>query len=223
MIADGYTDVPAGRIATIVTWLDMRARPEPRPELPPEAGDGAGAGNAATNWDLRRESRPDLAWYRDLFRRVGEDWLWFSRLKMPDAELAAILHDPRVEVYALWHRSGGSGSGDGGGSGGAQAEGLLELDFREAGACELAFFGLTPALLGTGAGRWMMNRAIARAWTQPIERFWVHTCTLDHPRALAFYQRSGFTAIRRQIEVAPDPRLEGVAPLSAAPHVPIIR
>ena len=197
MIADGYTDVPAGRIAAVVTWLEMRARAAARAEV-----EGSG-------WELRREAHADLGWYRDLFRRVGEHWLWFSRLRMPDAELAGILHDPRVEVYVLWHEG--------------RAEGLLELDFREAGACELVFFGLTPALLGTGAGRWMMNRAIACAWARPIERFWVHTCTLDHPGAVAFYLRSGFTAIHRQIEIAPDPRLEGLAAITAAPHAPIIR
>jgi len=197
MIADGYTDVPAGRIAAVVTWLEMRAPAPARPEV------------EVPSWKLRREVRPDLAWYRDLFRRVGEDWLWFSRLMMTDAELAAILHDPRVEVYALWHEG--------------RAEGLLELDFREDGACELAFFGLTPALVGTGAGRWMMNRAIARAWAQPIRQFRVHTCTLDHPGAVAFYLRSGFTAVRRQVEIAPDPRLESRAALTAAPHAPIIR
>jgi GNAT superfamily N-acetyltransferase len=197
MIADGYTDVPPGRIAAVVTWLEMRA-----PAPPLRETDTAG-------WELRREARPDLAWYRDLFRRVGEQWLWFSRLAMSDAELTAILHDPKVHVYALWHEG--------------RAEGLLELDFREEGACELVFFGLTSTLIGTGAGRWMMNRAIAFAWAQPIQRFWVHTCTLDHPAAVAFYLRSGFTAIRRQIEIAPDPRLRGLLAPTAAPHVPIIR
>ena len=68
-----------------------------------------------------------------------------------------------------------------------------------------------------------MNAAIDRAWSQPIRRFWVHTCTLDHPGAIAFYMRSGFRPFRRQIEIADDPRLSGVLPESAAPHIPIIR
>lgn len=196
MLPDGYTDVPAGRIAAVVTWLEMRAPAPARPEV------------AAPDWQLTREVHADLAWYRDLFRRVGEPWLWFSRLKMPDRELAGILHDPRVEVYALWQNG--------------RAEGLVELDFREPGACELVFFGVTPALVGSGAGRWMMNRAIAFAWARPIARFWVHTCTLDHPEAVTFYVRSGFTAIHRQIEIAPDPRLIGLAAPTAAPHAPVI-
>jgi hypothetical protein len=35
------------------------------------------------------------------------------------------------------------------------------------------------------------GRAIERAWARAIDRFWVHTCTHDHPGALAFYLRTG--------------------------------
>jgi hypothetical protein len=69
-----------------------------------------------------------------------------------------------------------------------------------------------------------MNHAIARAWARPgLRRFWLHTCTLDHPRALAFYIRSGFVPFRYQVEIMPDPRLDGTLPADAAPGVPIIR
>ena len=83
-------------------------------------------------------------------------------------------------------------------------------------------FGVTGPLIGTGAGRWLMNRAIEAAWAKPIRRFWVHTCTFDHPAALAFYIRSGFIPFRRQIEVADDPRLDGTLARESASHVPII-
>jgi GNAT superfamily N-acetyltransferase len=127
---------------------------------------------------------------------------------MPSGALQPILRSSDVEVYALTAQ-------------GAD-EGLLELDFREANSCELAFYGLTEAVQGRGAGRWLMNRAIERAWARPIGRFWVHTCTLDHPDALAFYLRSGFHAYARRVEVADDPRLTGLAPRTAAAHIPII-
>jgi GNAT superfamily N-acetyltransferase len=195
ILPDGYSDVPAGKNAAVVTHLEMTERPafgcEPQ---------GA--------WTLRRVEAPELDWFRDLYRRVGEQWLWFSRLQMADAELAAIIRSPLVEEYALVH--------DG------CDEGLLELDFRDAGQCELAFFGVTAKLIGSGAGRWLMNRALELAWSRPVRRVWVHTCTFDHPSALAFYQRSGFRPFRRQIEIADDPRLVGTAPRSAARHVPII-
>ena len=127
---------------------------------------------------------------------------------MPDAELRAILEDPRVEVYALRR--------------GDEHAGILELDYRESGQCELAFFGLTRDVLGHGLGRSLMNEAIERAWSRPIERFWVHTCTLDSPAALDFYLRSGFVAYALKVEVQADPRLTGAMPRTCAPHVPLI-
>ncbi len=101
-------------------------------------------------------------------------------------------------------------------------EGLLELDFRHPGVCELSFFGVTPGLVGIGAGRWLMNRALELVWSRPIRRFWVHTCTHDHPAALAFYMRSGFRPFRRHIHIEDDPRLAGVLPRTAAPQIPLI-
>lgn len=194
-LPDGYSDVPAGKIAAVVTHLEMTARP-PRRDDPPGV------------WTLRKADVPALDWYRDLHRRVGEEWLWFSRPRMSDAELAASIHAPGIEVYSLVV--------DG------RDEGLLELDFREAGQCELVYFGVTANLIGTGAARFLMNRALECAWSGAVRRVWVHTCTFDHPSAVAFYRRSGFRPFRRQIEIADDPRLDGTAPRDAARHVPII-
>lgn len=196
MLADGFHSVPPGKVAAVVTHLDMRARPALRPAP------------MAEDVKIRRIEAPGIGWYRDLFLRVGgQDWLWFSRMGMADAALDAILSDENVQVYAV-ERDG-------------QAEGLLELDFRQPGQCELAYFGLTPALVGQGVGRRLMNFAIETAWSAPIERFHVHTCTLDSPQALGFYIRSGFTPVRQEIEIADDPRLNGNLPMSAGPHVPV--
>jgi GNAT superfamily N-acetyltransferase len=196
VLENGFYDVPPGRLATVVTHLEMRAPATLRPRAAPEGV------------TLEHIGMPDVAWYRDLFNRVGgQDWLWFSRLKLPDEALAAVVGNPLVDICALVR--------DG------QAEGLLELDFRQTGACELAFFGVTDALIGTGAGRFLMNEAITRAWAKPITRFHVHTCTLDHPGALGFYVRSGFTPIRQQIEIDDDPRISGAFPRNAGPHVPV--
>ncbi|WP_372993574.1 GNAT family N-acetyltransferase [Sulfitobacter sp.] len=196
MLGDGYHDVPAGKLAMVVTHLEMHS-PAPVRDVP--LPDGIAL----------RQVTPTLDWYRDIFQRVGsQEWLWFGRLKMSDAELIAILNDPDVAFYTL--------SKDG------QDEALLELDFRQNGECELAYFGLTPALIGAGAGRYLMNHAIATAWSKPIKRFHVHTCTIDSPQALAFYIRSGFTPYKRQIEVADDPRLTGMLGRDAGPNVPII-
>ena len=194
MIEDGLHDIPKGKVAMVVTHLEMRA-PAPTRDLPPPQGIAF------------RTLTPDLDWYRDIFDRVGRDWLWFGRRKMDDAQLSAILNDSAVSFHTL--------TLDG------RDEALLELDFREKDACELAYFGLTSALIGKGAGRYLMDQAIRLAWAQPISRFHVHTCTLDSPQALEFYRRSGFVPYRQQIEIEDDPRLGGLLPRDAAGHVPI--
>ncbi len=195
MLEDGFHDVPEGHLAMVVTHLEMHEKPAPRPV--PEL-----------DLALRRVQAPDLAWYRALFRKVGQDYLWFGRLEMDDAALGAILHDRAVQVHALM-------------AGGEEA-GLLELDFRTGGQCELAYFGLAPAHVGGGAGRWLMNRALDLAWSEDITRLHVHTCTLDSPQALPFYIRSGFTPYRREVEIAPDPRKTGLLPKGTAPQTPLI-
>ena len=196
LVRNGYHDVPRGTIVTIVTYLEMTERPTPRPGPP------------RPDLALRRVERPDPVWYRDLYRRVGEGWLWFSRLRLTDQELARVIRHPKVEIWAL--------AKDG------LDVGLLELDRRTPGEVELLFFGLTPELVGAGAGRFLMERAIEIAWSTAPRRFWLHTCTLDHPAALGFTRRSGFRAYRQTIEIDEDPRLTGEIPPGAAPHVPII-
>lgn len=193
----GFSPVPEGHLAAVVTHLEMTTPPPPR-IVPP----------LAATLTLRRLGADDLAAYRALFRAVGEAWLWFSRLRLDDAQLTAILGDPAVEAYAV--HDGGS------------AVGMLELDFRTPRECELAFFGLVDSHTGRGVGQWLMHEALTRAWRDDIARVHVHTCTLDHPAAVAFYVRSGFTPYKREVEVAPDPRLAGELPPSAGAHAPVI-
>ena len=70
ILPDGYSDVPAGKIAAVVTHLEMTACPAPRP-------DPAGA------WTLRRVEMPPLDWFRDLYRRVGESGCGFQGYGCP--------------------------------------------------------------------------------------------------------------------------------------------
>jgi GNAT superfamily N-acetyltransferase len=197
VLAEGYAAVPPGHIAAVVTSLEMfdpPARPSGR-ALPP-------------GFVLSPVTRADREVYRIVFRAVGADWLWFSRLGIADDALQALLSDPQIEVFALRQ--------------GEKAVGILELDFRRSGECELVYFGLIPRLVGQGIGRALMDEALRRAWSRPIRRFWVHTCSLDHPGAIDFYRRSGFQPYAFHVEVAPDPRLTGALPRYCGSHVPLV-
>jgi GNAT superfamily N-acetyltransferase len=193
-LSDGYTDLPPGKIANVVTCLEMHSRPKQRAEPP--------------GVTIALERICDAAAYRAIFARVGAPYLWFARLIVPDEQLERTLRDENVEAYAVRH--------DG------SDEGILELDFSVPRECELLYFGLTEKLVGKGVGRALMNRAIDIAWSRPIERFWLHTCTLDHPGAVSFYVRSGFTPYKRRIEYCDDPRLTGLLPRDCAPNIPLL-
>jgi GNAT superfamily N-acetyltransferase len=192
----GYSIVPPRHVANVATFLEMRSKP---PALQPAPAEGL---------TVDRWRDVDIATYRTLFKAIGENWLWYSRLVMPDHELMRIFRDPTIEIYRLFD--------------GKKVAGLLELDFSAKDECELSFFGLLPEAIGKGSGRFLMDEAINLAWSKPISRFWVHTCTFDHPAALSFYRRSGFTPYQVAVEIHPDPRLTGHMPREAAPQVPII-
>jgi GNAT superfamily N-acetyltransferase len=192
-----YSPIAHGEIGAIVTSLEMTSRP-PLRAMP------------ASELRLERWTAPTPDKYLALYRRVGERWLWFSRLELDNATLSAIIHDPQVRIWAVLDRRG-------------IEIGILELDFREGGQCEIAFFGLVPELSGKGYGRWLMALALQAGWAEPgVTRMWVHTCTLDGPGALNFYVKSGFTPYQRQIETFADPRLRGLIPREAAPQIPVI-
>jgi GNAT superfamily N-acetyltransferase len=195
-LPDGYNDVPPGKIVTVVTFLEMRQPPVLRP-------------SPMADPQLVRLRGADVARYLDIYRRLGERWMWASRLEMRPSVLAALLDDPGIHAHAVMV--------DG------QDVGLMELDLRETGETELVFFGLDESAVGTGLGRTLMNMTIRMAFAAPITRFWVHTCHFDHPGALAFYRRSGFTPYKQAIEVANDPRLTGVLPPDSVPQVPVYR
>ncbi len=187
---DGYTDLPAGKIAAVVTYLEMREPP---------------AAAIADPLPLRPVADPDLAWYRRFYAAIGLDWLWTSRLLMDDAALAAILRRPGNALFVAEDEAG-----------------IVELDRRNSADVEISFFGLVPEATGQGLGPRMMAAALQEAWRPETRRVWLHTCTLDHPAALSFYRRCGFTPYRRALEVMDDPRISGAIPREAAPRIPVI-
>jgi GNAT superfamily N-acetyltransferase len=127
-----------------------------------------------------------VAYYRFLYDVVGKEYDWTSRKKLSDAQLAAILNDPRDEVHVLMVE-------------GVPA-GFAELDRRIQDDIELVQFGLMSDFIGQGLGKWFLQRTIDKAWSFSPRRFWLHTCTKDHPAALPNYLKAGFTIYKEAID-----------------------
>ncbi len=162
------------RVAVSINWLEMDRRPEgPFPHLPMEAP-----------VSLMRAVAPPVAYFLFLYDLVGEDYEWTDRHDEDPEALRAFVQDGKVQIHTLMF-DGWPG-------------GFFMLDAREAGVCDLAYFGLAEAAMGRGLGKWLLGEAVRSAWAMPgVERVTVNTCSLDHQRALPMYQRAGFRPVRR--------------------------
>jgi len=170
-----------------ITYLEMLVRPGPRQTPAP-----------LDKLALMRAENCTVSFYRYLYRTVGEPWLWFERRLIDDAALAELIAKPTIEVFVLYVR-------------GVPA-GFFELDTAAPRETKLCYFGLVPDFIGRGLGPYFLQAAIDRAWSRPIDRFWLHTSTFDHPKALRVYQRAGFVVYARRPVLFEDPREHGLLP-----------
>jgi hypothetical protein len=69
-----------------VTYLEMLARPQ-RVVPPPREG-----------LAVVHARRPTVAYYRFLYDALGRDYRWLRCQKLSDAELTALLSDPRLRL-----------------------------------------------------------------------------------------------------------------------------
>jgi GNAT superfamily N-acetyltransferase len=131
----------------------------------------------------RVEGAPAALW-RFLFTEVGRQYHWVDRLAWSDEEIAAYLADPALELWVL--RVGG------------ETAGYFELRQAEDEAVEVAYFGLLPAFVGQGLGKFLLTRAVERAWARGARRVWLHTSSLDHVSALPNYLARGFSIAKQE-------------------------
>lgn len=155
-----------------VHYLEMRS---PAPRTVPMPQDGLNVVNLKS---------PTVPFYRPLYNAVGQPYRWLSRRKMSDEQLAALFGDPRNELHVLYSNE--------------TPAGFAELDRRQADEIELVQFGLIPGVIGQGIGKWFLQQIIDTAWSYHPKRFWLHTCTLDHPAALPNYIKAGFELYKQE-------------------------
>lgn len=188
--------VAVPELAVTITQLEMTSKPLRTPPPPPLA-----------RHLLMRAEPATVSFYRYLYDTVGANWLWVERREWDDERLADRLSDERTDVYVLYVDGVPAGFG--------------ELFQEGADTTDLAYFGLLPDFIGRRLGPFLLWSLIDLAWARPIRRFTVDTCTLDHPKALAHYQRAGFVPYAQRLVRKPDPRLTGRLPRDAAPHIPL--
>lgn len=134
--------------------------------------------------ELRECEVPQFELNRFLYRFVGAAWAWTDKLGWSDEQWRAWTEDPRLRTWIALSRGSPAG--------------YFELQMQPGAAVEIAYFGLAPAFIGRGLGGELLTRALECAWSWDARRVWVHTCTLDHPAALANYQARGMRLFRQE-------------------------
>jgi GNAT superfamily N-acetyltransferase len=131
----------------------------------------------------RVEEAPPGLW-RFLYTEVGREYHWVDRLSWTDEEIHAYLADPALEFWVL--------------NAGGETAGYFELRKHPDGAVEIAYFGLLPAFVGRGLGKFLLTQAVERAWALGATRVWLHTSSLDHSSALPNYLARGFSIWKQE-------------------------
>lgn len=131
---------------------------------------------------------------RFFYTAVGGRWHWTDRLGWSYRDWLAHLERPGTETWMMAALGGPAG--------------FFELAPPEDGSVEIAMLGLLPQFIGRGLGGALLSAAVRRAWQAGARRVWLHTCTLDHPNALAGYLARGFRQCARvesERDVAEEP------------------
>lgn len=135
-------------------------------------------------FDLRQVREPCPALSRFLYREVGGAWQWTERLSWDEEAWMRWLDRPQLETWLALVEGNPIGYSE------------LEADGDEV---QIAYFGLLPQFIGRGYGGALLSRVIERAWAMGAGRLWVHTCSLDHPAALANYEKRGFRQYQQKV------------------------
>jgi GNAT superfamily N-acetyltransferase len=168
----------------VTTWHLEMTEPDALRPARPDGGD----------FVVRQVGEPLPELNRFLYAAVGHAWHWVDRLEWPYDRWRAYVERPELETW-VGYRHG-------------TPAGYFELEAQGEGNVELAYFGLLPRFTGQKLGGPLLTSAVERAWARGARRVWVHTCSLDHPAALANYQARGFTVFKEEqaLKDLPPPR-----------------
>jgi GNAT superfamily N-acetyltransferase len=123
---------------------------------------------------------------RFLYQLIGGPWQWVDKLSWTDDEWLSYAENDNLRTWVAYHRGSPAG--------------YYELQQQPGGDVEIVYFGLAPKFIGMGFGGYLLTRAIRSAWSwNGTRRVWVHTCSLDHPGALANYKARGMKLYREEV------------------------
>lgn len=123
---------------------------------------------------------------RFFYTAIGGDWYWLDRLPWSYQAWFDYLDRRELETWLVNVAD--------------VPAGYVELEKQPGENVEIVYFGLLPQFTQARLGGWALSKAVERAWAMSARRVWVHTCDLDHPRAMGNYLARGFTVFKTEVK-----------------------
>lgn len=159
----------------ITTWsLESRSPTELKPASDP--GDV----------DIREACVKQFQFNRFLYQLVGASWAWNDKLNWSDEQWQQYAEADDLRTWVAWCEGSPAG--------------YFELQMQPGGTVEICYFGLAEKFIGRRLGGYLLTESIRKAWDWGANRVWVHTCSLDHPNALANYEARGLSIFKSEVE-----------------------
>jgi GNAT superfamily N-acetyltransferase len=153
------------------TYLEMTTPAELRPKR-----------IADPRFRIEQVAPVDWRLNRHMYCAVGEPWQWLEKRAWTDGQWRDYAESDRLRTFVAYYDDSPAG--------------YYELRRDDGGGIEIVYFGLLPQFVGKGFGSALLTSALEEAWRMAPSRVWLHTCSLDHPAALANYQARGMKIYR---------------------------
>jgi len=161
-----------------ITYLEMHSASDLKPKRSHEP-----------RFKIREATTKQWELNRLFYLFVGNRWAWNDKRNWTDEQWRSYAESDSLRTFLACY--------DG------SPAGYYELRTGESGDIEIAILGLAPKFIGRGLGGALLTSALEDAWWLGPKRVWVHTCTLDHPDALANYQARGMKIYKVETREAP--------------------
>lgn len=157
----------------VTTYLELLAPDALRPKRCPDP-----------RFSIRECTVKQWQYNRFLYTTVGAQWQWIDKLTWSDDLWRAYAEADDLRTFVAYQDGSPAGYYE-----------LLTDSTRDV---QISYFGLLPPFIGRGFGGPLLTDAIEVAFRCGAKRVWVHTCSLDHPAALANYQARGMSIYKTE-------------------------
>ena len=137
------------------------------------------------NIEIFQETKKDINLNKFFYRQIGRDHFWRDRLLWSDKEWEKYINNKNLETGIMKIND--------------NLVGFYEQEFhKNQNEMELIQMGILKEHQGKKLGSFLLRYIVQSMLNRDIDRIWVHTCSLDHKRALNNYLSKGLKIFKEE-------------------------